>query len=975
MPPKTAGSGALRPGNHAGPNTTTAAPAMSSSSSSRSPTKVSQAASRSSISSRSTTTHQSWPALSSKPHSLLLLPALAAFILVLSLLACWSHYYLPQPVTLAQSALSESAGKGALFSEERTFQVMQKLAIDIGYRIVGTKQHVQAEEWLESEIKPLIGWHQTGEGRGNGTQVEMWTQIGDGAHRFDFMHNVVFKRYMNMSNVIVRLSDGTDEGKEHAVLINGHLDSTLPSPGAADDGVAIGIMLELLRIFTTSPRPKLRHSIILLFNNGEESLQDASHLYITQHEPTRHSVRAVVNLEACGVSGPELLFQADSEQLVEAYAKAPRPFGTILANDVFGSGIILSDTDARQFAEYGNVPMLDMAIVGNSYLYHTRKDVPKYIQPGVAQHFGENVLAIVQHLTTDPKSKLANVKQFPKRMPPIYFTIAGKYFIHISNKAWKGLSMAMSAFANFFLSSTVRAEKHFGSLQTTTLAIFAVVLSLFASLISANLVALIMTQVLNKGMSWFSHELYPVVLYGPPAVAGSLAVQLASSYFFTGERRASMERATLNGMFAIFALSLMCLNAFGIGSAYLFGLGTFALLFVTALNDFVLVGFGAIELRKVAADQRVHPLTYFLLSIIPSVVGSEGLVSFLDLFVPLTGRTGEISPSDHIIATIVAALSFMSLPIMLPLAHRYGPKHITRAIAGLLIFTSIAIAVFASPSFSPWTPLTPKRIFVHQVENITDGTWSMNMGHADAAPGHWQLVDDVRTALVPEHAPAVKQVMNENNTVFDILHPVSAFLTPFKFDLPPPASGQVSPWSAPNAFTVTSRDEELDLVAGTRRVTIEVKKPGLIWSVIAFHADVLEWDLPGVSPPAGGRQRHHIKEVGRYGVESWTIRLLLRLDEDARAAAAIRGPDRAPYSASVRVDSATAAEDQVYRNPSRLWIDYSALDAEGMWPNSRHLVESRPSLKTFEKMDRYLAKSHPEVDAMLLSVVAGVAQV
>lgn len=136
------------------------------------------------------------------------------------------------------------------------------------------------------------------------------------------------------------------------------------------------------------------------------------------------------------------------------------------------------------------------------------------------------------------------------------------------------------------------------------------------------------------------------------------------------------------------------------------------------------------------------------------------MVSFLDLFVPLTGRTGEISPSDHIIATIVAALSFMSLPIVLPLSHRYGPQRITQAIVGLLIFTSISIAVFASPSFSPWTPLTPKRIFVHQVENITDGTWSMNMGHADAAPGHWQLVDDVRNALVPDYAPAVKQVMD-----------------------------------------------------------------------------------------------------------------------------------------------------------------------------------------------------------------------
>jgi Zn-dependent M28 family amino/carboxypeptidase len=111
------------------------------------------------------------------------------------------------------------------------------------------------------------------------------------------------------------------------LLLNAHLDSTLPSPGAADDGAGVAILYEILRVLTTPPLPKLHHSIILLFNNGEESLQDASHLYITQHE-TKDSVRAVVNLEACGVSGPELLFQATSESMIQAYSKVPRPYGT-----------------------------------------------------------------------------------------------------------------------------------------------------------------------------------------------------------------------------------------------------------------------------------------------------------------------------------------------------------------------------------------------------------------------------------------------------------------------------------------------------------------------------------------------------------------------------------------------------------------------------------------------------------------------
>jgi len=63
-----------------------------------------------------------------------------------------------------------------------------------------------------------------------------------------------------------------------------------------------------------------------------------------------------------------LLFQSTSEVMIRAYSKAPYPWATVLANDVFGTGIVLSDTDFRQFVEYGGIGGLDMAVVGNSWL-------------------------------------------------------------------------------------------------------------------------------------------------------------------------------------------------------------------------------------------------------------------------------------------------------------------------------------------------------------------------------------------------------------------------------------------------------------------------------------------------------------------------------------------------------------------------------------------------------------------------------
>lgn len=72
----------------------------------------------------------------------------------------------------------------------------------------------------------------------------------------------LYKTYRDLSNIIVRVSNGTDAGKAHALLVNAHLDSTLPSPGAADDAIPCGIMLEAFRVLTQTPGWTPHHAII-----------------------------------------------------------------------------------------------------------------------------------------------------------------------------------------------------------------------------------------------------------------------------------------------------------------------------------------------------------------------------------------------------------------------------------------------------------------------------------------------------------------------------------------------------------------------------------------------------------------------------------------------------------------------------------------------------------------------------------------
>jgi Zn-dependent M28 family amino/carboxypeptidase len=46
---------------------------------------------------------------------------------------------------------------------------------------------------------------------------------------------------------------------------------------------------------------------------------------------------------AAGTKGGEMLFQATSDEMIAAYARVPHPMGTIVASDVFKSGIMLSE--------------------------------------------------------------------------------------------------------------------------------------------------------------------------------------------------------------------------------------------------------------------------------------------------------------------------------------------------------------------------------------------------------------------------------------------------------------------------------------------------------------------------------------------------------------------------------------------------------------------------------------------------------
>lgn len=138
--------------------------------------------------------------------------------------------------------------------------------------------------------------------------IDISTQTADGNLYLDYNVNGMSATYQGVQNVVVRLRDANVTNPENNLLINSHYDTVAVSPGGGDAGTMISVMLETLRVLSLNEKP-FEHGIVFLFNGCEENALQGAHAFITQHEWASR-VQAVLNLDAAGNGGREIMFQA-----------------------------------------------------------------------------------------------------------------------------------------------------------------------------------------------------------------------------------------------------------------------------------------------------------------------------------------------------------------------------------------------------------------------------------------------------------------------------------------------------------------------------------------------------------------------------------------------------------------------------------------------------------------------------------------
>lgn len=136
-----------------------------------------------------------------------------------------------------------------------------------------------------------------------------------------------------------------------------------------------------------------------------------------------------------------------------------------------------------------------MAVIGNSYAYHTRLDITENIQPGVAQQFGENTLAIITYLTQQGMS----LEGIYKAHDQVYFSVLQKFFVvydkGLGILAARLLFTIVLGWLGYMSSSATSVVKGVGLHF----------LSLVAGLLISNLVAILLTFS-GLQMRWFTSE-------------------------------------------------------------------------------------------------------------------------------------------------------------------------------------------------------------------------------------------------------------------------------------------------------------------------------------------------------------------------------------------------------------------------------------------------------------------------------------
>ncbi|XP_017077578.1 endoplasmic reticulum metallopeptidase 1-like [Drosophila eugracilis] len=524
--------------------------------------------------------------------------------------------------------------------------------------------------------------------------MEVDLQEGSG----QYIHWTMVNRYQGVQNIVIKLSPKNTTSETY-ILVNSHFDSKPTSRSTGDAGQMVVAILEVARVMCTT-KQTFRHPIVFLLNGAEENPLQASHCFITQHKWAPYC-KVVFNLDAAGSGGADIVFQSgpNNPWLVEHYKKsAKHPLATTMAEEIFQTGILPSDTDFGIFVTYGNLIGLDMAQFINGFCYHTKYDRFANIPRGSIQNTGENLLSLVRDISN--ATELDNMAAYASGHA-VFFDFLRIYFISYtaSNGIILNYTVAGVALVLVFISIWRTA-----SISSATIGY---VLSWFILILVIQIIAFVLgfglpiaiAYVFDKyglSLTYFSTPALLIGLYICPSLLG---LSLPSYIYLKLQRSnkvafAQRLQLVLHGHAVVLAILGIGLTVYGLRSTYvvtwtlIFYVIPLAINLLTTLHD---RGFSWTGMLKIF---QVFPFLY----------NSYLIYCFVVTLIPMMGRFGRSTNPDLIISALNALGTILALGFLIPLVNMFRRP-------SLILFSLLAISavtIYTASSTQIGFPYRPK---------------------------------------------------------------------------------------------------------------------------------------------------------------------------------------------------------------------------------------------------------------------------
>ncbi|CAI5441277.1 unnamed protein product [Caenorhabditis angaria] len=529
------------------------------------------------------------------------------------------------------------------FSEDRA-RVLLKQLVGLGPRPSGS---VNLEKNAFQFIQDRIETVKSTVDEFGVNRIEHDVQRPSGCFDLKFLSSFTLC-YHKITNIAVRI--GPKAGPSgNSLLLNCHFDTMPDTPGATDDAVACTILMDVLEVLAHS-ETELQNDVVFLFNGAEENFLQAAHGFINQH-PWRHDIRAFINLEGTGSGGREILFQAGpgNSWLLQTYLEnAPHPFCSVLAQEIFQSGIIPSDTDFRIFRDYGRISGLDIAYTKNGWFYHTEFDEEWRIEAGAIQRAGENVLAVVRAILKSPY--LSQPARFEEENHWVFYDVVGLFTVYYTVQIGKIINY--SACLLTFLMVLRRFSKKLYSPSDLIIAYKHHVVAFIAMLITMLATIAFVIQ-FDLVMCWYKMpELVGPLYVLPMLIAGAIT----HSYYADNNKIKNVEMVQYDTILISFSCILFVMTHLNLASAFY----VLNYLILPSLKDVLIYFLGLFGIVR-RVTPRVLFYTQLFCFIPPFVFAAYAISQCVDFFVPVMGRLGNAINPEFIMGPIglVIAASFI----------------------------------------------------------------------------------------------------------------------------------------------------------------------------------------------------------------------------------------------------------------------------------------------------------------------------